>query len=91
VLAARDGPRPEQDSQVAQHHCRAVEEIRSGTAAVPEGSLFYEDAGTGMPSVVFISGGSMLDRRAVDAGRSSSGVCPSSGSIYRASRLTTSS
>jgi pimeloyl-ACP methyl ester carboxylesterase len=43
-----------------------VEEIRSGAAVVPEGRLFYEDAGTGMPPVVFISGGSMLDRRGWD-------------------------
>lgn len=36
--------------------------MERGTVAVPEGSLFYEQAGSGVP-IVFISGGSMLDRR----------------------------
>jgi pimeloyl-ACP methyl ester carboxylesterase len=50
----------------ARHDCRVVQKIRSGTAVVAGGSLFYEDAGTGIPPVVFISGGSMLDRRGWD-------------------------
>jgi pimeloyl-ACP methyl ester carboxylesterase len=42
-----------------------VEKMSSGTVVLHDGTLFYEDAGGGMP-IVLISGGSMLDRRGWD-------------------------
>jgi 3-oxoadipate enol-lactonase len=42
-----------------------VDAIQAGTVALADGSLFYEEAGSGIP-VVFISGGSLLDLRGWD-------------------------